>query len=483
MGEKTLRAQPPKGMAMALQLNTPTPKFAVVGHPNKGKSSIVASLANDDSVKISDTPGTTTKSRSFPFRVDGTVVYTLFDTPGFQRARQVLAWLHRQDVSAHRRAEAVEAFIRAHQHDPKYNDEVELLTPIVQGAGIIYVVDGSKPYGVEYEAEMEILRWTGQPSMALINRIESSDYTQEWRRALEQYFRSVREYDPMCTDPAQKIALLETMAQLEEAWTPLVKRSIGLFEHSVKQKREESAKTIARLMQNTLSYVVQLQIQNETPSEAQEQKVRTLYQNHLRVLEERSQQTIEKLWQHKRLQKVQEKLLFEEIDLFSKESESIFGLSREEMLVTGITGGAVTGAGIDLLFAGHTLLLGGAIGAVVGGVGAYFGFDKIAEVKLLGRTLGSKYLETGPMENRNFPYILLGRSLYHLSAISRRSHAKRGTAEIAMDTSFKTLWMSEEMRKSLEKIHTKFRTGKALEGEEMQRYEALILTCIDKVVL
>jgi small GTP-binding protein len=75
------------------------PKFAVVGHPNKGKSSIVSSLALDDSVQISDTPGTTTKKRSFPLTVDGKIIYELFDTPGFQRARKVLAWLEAHNVS------------------------------------------------------------------------------------------------------------------------------------------------------------------------------------------------------------------------------------------------------------------------------------------------------------------------------------------------------------------------------------------------
>ena len=36
------------------------PSFAVVGHPNKGKSSIVSTLAHDDSVRIGELPGTTT---------------------------------------------------------------------------------------------------------------------------------------------------------------------------------------------------------------------------------------------------------------------------------------------------------------------------------------------------------------------------------------------------------------------------------------
>ena len=34
-------------------------EFAVVGHPNKGKSSIVATLAENDAVAIGATPGTT----------------------------------------------------------------------------------------------------------------------------------------------------------------------------------------------------------------------------------------------------------------------------------------------------------------------------------------------------------------------------------------------------------------------------------------
>jgi len=469
-------------MAMSHQLSAPHPKFAVVGHPNKGKSSIVASLAQDDSVQISDTPGTTTKSRSFPLRVDGTIVYELFDTPGFQRARRALAWLKAQEVPAHKRAEAVEAFIRTHKGDKQFSDEIELLTPIMEGAGILYVVDGSKPYGEEYEAEMEILRWTGQPSMALINHIGEHDYATEWRRALEQYFRIVREYDPMQTDPQQQILLLESMAQLDESWRAPLKHSIVLFEGRRDQKLEQSAKTIAYLVQSVLSHVEQLRFSGEDAGDTDREQLLQNYQEHLRSLEQKSQKFIEQLWSHQHLQKEQESLLFEEADLFSKESASIFGLSRQEMVVTGVTGGAMTGAGIDLLFAGHTLLLGGAIGAVVGGVGAYFGFDELSDIRVLGRTLGKRYLEMGPMENRNFPYILLGRSLYHLHKVASRSHAKRGTVALTMDETFKEKWLDDQSRKSLEKLHKKFRSGDEVSSDEMQAYEGLVLACLKKIL-
>ena len=42
---------------------------------------------------------------------------------------------------------------------------------------------------------MEILRWTGRPRMALINKIGGDDHVEEWRRALSQYFNVVRMFD------------------------------------------------------------------------------------------------------------------------------------------------------------------------------------------------------------------------------------------------------------------------------------------------
>ncbi len=460
----------------------PHPRFAVVGHPNKGKSSIVASLAFDDTVQISDTPGTTTRTRSFPLTVDGAVLYELFDTPGFQRARQVLAWLEAQKVGADKRPETVSSFVHAHRNDPKFADEVELLTPIMAGAGILYVVDGSKPYGEEYEAEMEILRWTGQPSMALINRIGTEDYSAQWQAALGQYFKLIRTYNPMARDVDGHIALLEGIAQLRQEWTPSVKRSIALFESYRQRLLHATAQSIARLVQRSLAHVERLEFQTDEPAEADRGRLTEQYQKHLRRLEQQEQKEIEAIWHHEHLKKEQPYLLFDGIDLFSKESASIFGLTRQEMLITGAAGGAAAGAGIDLLFGGSMLLLGSAIGAVVGGVGAYWGFEELSEVRVLGTTLGKRYLEMGPMTNRNFPYILLGRALYHAHTVASRSHAVRGTVQLAMDESFKERWLDDAMRTELEKCHKQFRSSEAVDEETMKKYENLILDILEKLM-
>jgi len=458
------------------------PKFAVVGHPNKGKSSIVSALAMDDTVQISDTPGTTHKQRSFPLRVDGKVLYELIDTPGFQRARRLLAWLESHDVSADKKHEVVQAFIHEHQEDERFADEIELLTPIMHGAGVIYVVDASKPYGEEYEAEMEILRWAGQPSMALINHIDEADCTPEWKRALEHYFKMVRTFNPMDKDIAQHISILESMAQLKEEWIGPVKASIRHFEHYQIQMQVRSSIAISKLVYEALAHVEKLTFGTEDASDADRENVEQRYKEKLRKLEVNTQARVENIWNHSHLRIEEATLSFESLDLFSKEAASVFGLTRKELMITGATSGAVTGAGIDLLFAGHTLLLGGMVGAVVGGVGAYFGFEELSEVKVLGKTLGKKYLQMGPMENRNFPYILLGRAIYHATYIATLSHAKREEVTLEMDSSFKDSWLDEDLRKQLEGYHRQFRSGDTVESEVLVEYEKLIEGVLEKLL-
>ena len=458
------------------------PKFAVVGHPNKGKSSIVSTLAFDDSVQISDTPGTTTKKRSFPLTVDGRILYELFDTPGFQRARSVLAWLQKHEVTADKRPDVVQAFINEHMENDRFNDEIELLEPVMNGAGIIYVVDGSKPYGEEYEAEMEILRWTGQPSMALINLIDETNYVEEWKRALGQYFTMVRLFNPMKATFPQHLSLLQSIAQLKEEWIGPVNESIELFKSYHEQMFEQTAQSIAQLLYRSLSHVERVPLKEEDATEEEKTLVLERYKARLREYEELSQKRVEKVWHHENLEKAQQALLFDGMDLFSKESASLFGLSRKELLITGTTGGAMTGAGIDLLLGGSTLFLGSAIGAVLGGAGVFFGFNELSEVKVLGQKLGKKYLEAGPMKNVNFPYILLNRALFHATKIASRSHALRNKVMLEMGRDFTEKWMDDEVRNSLEKYHAVFRSGNEVKPEIMKEYQALILTVLKRLI-
>src|SRR4030095_1532844 len=190
------------------------PAFAVVGRPNRGKSSIVSTLAQDDSVRIAPEPGTTTQCRAYPMRVDGEVQYVLVDTPGFQRARRAFDWMRARETHAGAHRAVVEAFVAEHRGTGRFPDECELLGPVLAGAGILYVVDGARPYGPDFEAEMEILRWTGQPSMALINPIGGDGHVEEWRAALSQYFKIVRVFDAHAATVAARLQLLGRLVEL-----------------------------------------------------------------------------------------------------------------------------------------------------------------------------------------------------------------------------------------------------------------------------
>ena len=107
------------------------PRFAVVGRVNKGKSSIVATLAEDDTVRIDPRPGTTTEVREYPVRVDGRTLFVLVDTPGFEDAPRALAWLRSREVSAADRPARVAELLRAYQGTEEFADERKLLAPIL----------------------------------------------------------------------------------------------------------------------------------------------------------------------------------------------------------------------------------------------------------------------------------------------------------------------------------------------------------------
>jgi GTPase Era involved in 16S rRNA processing len=131
------------------------PAFAIVGHPNEGKSSVVSTLAEDDRVRISAFPGETVICESFPVKIDGVEMIRFIDTPGFQNPKRTLQWFKKNHVGM--KDKLTRAFVDQHSTDPDMEQDCELLTPVAQGAGIIYVVDGSRPLRGVDEMEMEIL--------------------------------------------------------------------------------------------------------------------------------------------------------------------------------------------------------------------------------------------------------------------------------------------------------------------------------------
>jgi hypothetical protein len=441
------------------------PRFAIVGHPNKGKSSIVATLAEDDTVAISPHPGTTTHARAYPMRLDGEVLYELIDTPGFQRARETLSWLEAHERGAGARAMVVKEFIEAHRDDPRFHDERELLQPIVDGAGILYVVDGSRPYGSQYEAEMEILRWTGRPRMALINLISAGDHVEEWRAALTQYFSIVRVFDALRADFSKRIELLRAFGAIEESWAEPLNRAADALVADRLRRHRAAALAIAELLIGVLTATVTVPLRDEHADEAARAEGRAKLQDEVRRRERAERRAVQEIYHHGALAAPDAgaPLLVE--DVFSERSFNVFGLSGTQLALTGAASGAVAGTVIDVALGGASLLLGAGIGAAVGAVGTMVGAGRLARVEVLGQPLGGYELRVGPITDPNLPWVLLGRALLHAKLLAERNHARR--EELVLDANAGGHLADEieaARRRRLESVFRKLRNERGLEG-------------------
>ncbi len=426
------------------QVARETPVFAVVGHPNKGKSTLVATLAQDDRIAISSDPGTTTRATRYPMRIDGEILYELVDTPGFQRARAVLAWLRdeaeREGSSAAGRPALVERFVAAPGHRERFPDEIELLTPIVGGAGILYVVDGSVPYGAEYEAEMEVLRWTGRPSLAVINPIGDADYLDEWRAALGQYFRAVRVFDALDAEFDKRLDLLHAFGELEEDFRDALRRAAQVLGDDRAARRERAAVEIAAQLADATTLVVEERIDRDGDAEAHREALENRFQSELRRIERRARSAVETIYEFHDLD-VEEPQAVEdatvrallEDDLFDRETWLVFGLRRRDLVTAGAAAGAATGGALDLAVGGTSLLAGSALGGLVGGVLGWLGADQLGQLTVLRQPLGGTVVRYGPARGANVVAVLLGRACLHQSLVARRTHGRRDRLTLASD--------------------------------------------------
>jgi len=439
------------------------PTFAVVGHPNKGKSSIVSTLAQDDSVRIAPEPGTTARCRRYPMRVDGRVQYVLVDTPGFQRARRALQWMRERETSADLHRAVVEDFVREHRDTGRFDDECELLAPILEGAGILYVVDGSRPFGPEYEAEMEILRWTGEPSMALINLIGDGDQVEPWRAALHQYFKIVRVFDALTAPFAKRLELLRAFGQLREDWWAPLEEAVAVLEEERGRMGRRAARAIARLVADVLGHSASLRLSADADWQAERGRLEQKYRDALRRIERDARREVELLYGHHRVEREERAVELVDTDLFSTDHWYFWGLDRRQLVATGAAGGAVVGGALDVSVGGASLLLGSAIGATVGGVAAWLSRGRLERTKVLSLPLGGRLLRCGPSRNANLPWVVLGRALHHHARIAGRSHADRGSLDLA-DVGDRPGWterLAPSQRKAVERAFGRLRRGAA----------------------
>jgi small GTP-binding protein len=410
------------------------PEFVVVGRVNKGKSSIVATLAEDENVPISDEPGTTREVRTYSVKVDAAVLFTLIDTPGFQDAPAALEEIRKQRTDASVSDAALRSFVETYRASREFAEETKLLAPILNGGRILYVVDGTVPYSKDYEAEMEILRWTGRPRMALVNRIGAGNHVEEWKKALGQFFSIVREFDANRASFDDRIRLLESFRELDEESRASLTSAVEVLRREQKRRRREAARVISGLLVDALTQRVELELGKDDAEKDRREEALGRLQGLLRDAERRAHEAIFELYRFRRVKSADLNFSGLREDLFADKTWEVLGLTHGQLFVAGTLGGAALGLTIDVAAGGHTFLLASIVGGVVGGTTALarsrrkLGSGWKVVEHLMG---GDRIVRYGPLDKDNLPWVLLDRALIYTRAVSTRAHSAQGELSVA----------------------------------------------------
>lgn len=403
------------------------PEFAVLGHPNEGKSSVVSTLTEDDGIAVSPIPGETRTSRTYRVKIDGEEIIRFVDTPGFQVPRQTLEWFQRYRGSTET---ILDAFIQAFRSDPFFADECELFAPVARGAGIIYVVNGSRPVRPDDLAEMEILRLTGRPRMAVINsKLRETDYTDQWRREFRKNFNAIRVFNSNTAGFDERLRMLENLKAIDQDWEEPLSRVIRAFQKEMARRNRLTALYITQALEKCLGLVRVEKITPDTDKVLMEERLGRDYEAGIRTIEGELFRNIRSLFRHRVYEFRLPECSVLRHDLFSGQTWELLGLNKRQLATAGAVLGGSVGAVADLAAHGLTFGLFTALGGVLGAGSAVMGAKKIAGASGPGIRLGGDRLQVGPNENLQFLYILLDRALIYYSQIINRPHGKRDARE------------------------------------------------------
>jgi hypothetical protein len=415
------------------------PVFAVVGRVNMGKSAVIATLLEIDDnelVRVSPTPGETTRCQPHRVVFSGRECVRFIDTPGFSRPVEAMRAIQRIHGEGTPGLEALHVFVR--EAGEEFGDEKRLLAPLLEGAGVLYVVDPAKPLRDDFLAEMEILRWTGRPRLALLNRRENATGPDEeaWKSRLGGAFNLVRTFDAHHARYEERLRLLKALLEIEETHRPMLEETIRLVENEWLGRREEAAEAIITLMETALSLRVSATLEERDltiPSrrEKKAQELSKRYFSRLAEIELKCFTELLKIYRHHLLKADSDPDSFRGIDLESEETWSKWGLGRGQLAAISAVVGGSAGLAFDLMTGGLSHGIGAALGALTGGGAAWFKGGSLPDLRLTltrGVKVGAgegKALSMGPPKNPNFPWVLLDGVLTRYRRMLDRAHGRR----------------------------------------------------------
>ncbi len=427
------------------------PEIAILGHPNEGKSSVLSTLAEDDSVRVSATPGETVICRTFPVQIDGREVLRFTDTPGFQNPSRVLAELEKLSAQ---KEDCIELFREKFKNSLELHDDVELLLPVERGAGIIYVVDGSRPLRNVDRAEMEILRLSGRPRMAIINcKEDSQQYLEDWKSEFRKSFNAIRMFNAHRATYAERILLLETLKSIDQDWQHIIDRVVNVFKSDWESRNRQTTDILLDLFSECLQHSVSAPLSKYGNEEQLQTELLSKYQNSITDKEKLAHGRIRALFKHNIFDYNLPPQSLLNDDLFSEKVWELFGLSRTQLAIIGGLSGAAIGAGIDIAAAGLAFGVFTGISGAVGAATALWGGKKLSQNGLLGVPVGGEQLRVGPTRDINLLFVLINRALLFYKHTINWAHGRRDYETVRNESgllvsaeSYTSNWSTKELR-------------------------------------
>ncbi len=457
--------------------DSPVPEFAIIGHPNEGKSAVVSTLAEDDSVRVSPYPGETIVCQTFPVKIDGREIIRFTDTPGFQNPKKILAWMKNYQGPGDG---ILRTFLDTHGKDPEYKEDCELFGPIARGAGIIFVADGSRPVRKVDLSEMEILRLTGSPRMAIINcKEEETGYLDQWKSEFRKHFNAVRLFNAHRATYAERIELLESLKSIDQDWETALETVISAFMEDWRQRNTLTAETICDMIEECMTYRITKKITGSTDEGALKKQLREKFNDGIGKIEKAAHRRIRRYFKHNIFNYDLPSYSILREDLFSKKTWQVLGLTPKQLITAaGLAGGAV-GAALDIAAAGLSFGIFTAIGGLAGaGWTALGGGKRLAKTKVVGLNLGNQLLRIGPVDNIQLMYVLMDRVLIFYSHIINWAHGRRDYPGKGSPSGqygkggFTSQW-DRKMKNRVRDFYASIRSGdeerKALAGRELKK--------------
>ena len=465
------------------------PSFAVVGRVNMGKSAVLSTLLEIDDnelIRVSPTPGETTRCQIHRVVFSGRECLRFIDTPGFSQPIEAMRAIQHMHGVGTPMIETLRRFVARRETD--FEDERRLLEPLLDGAGILYIVDPARPLRDDFLAEMEILRWTGRPRLALLNRhadSENPEVEEAWRSQLGAAFNLTRSFDAHQARYPERLKLLRSLLEIEERHHAALKETIRLVEDEWTQRREQSAEILLEYLETALGLRVASTLEEKDltlPSrrERKKQLLAERYFRELRELEQRGTKQLLAVYRHHLLHQDSDPSGYAGLDLAHEETWSKWGLRRGQLTTAAALAGAAAGFGVDLATGGLTHGVGTAIGALTGATAAWFKGGTLPDLRLdLSGGINLKpgegrELRLGPPNNPNFPWVLLDAMLVRYSQILERAHGRRDAQHLHAEGPGYTQSFPRHRREVLAKWFGSCLKGSPNRGIEPEVFEELV---------